>query len=140
MLMPKPEDGYNASLIFELDKLPDDFTPLIEKAAVLKRNCFVSVFEKYFKFQEQGVESKERAIINYRDDETMYVEAKADRVTVIFSTLFKDPDDIVIGKLFLQVSIMFTVLTPHSRNFAKAGRPVKLLLRLFIRQASLHSS
>lgn len=34
-----------------------------------------------------------------------YVEAKADRVTVIFSTVFKDPDDIVIGKLFLQASI-----------------------------------
>ena len=32
-----------------------------------------------------------------------FIEAKADRVTVIFSTLFKDPDDIVIGKLFLQV-------------------------------------
>jgi hypothetical protein len=25
----------------------------------------------------------------FRDDETMYVEAKADRVTVIFSTIFK---------------------------------------------------
>lgn len=70
-LLPKPEDGYNASLVFELDKLPDNFAPLVEKAAMLKRNCFASVFEKYFKFQEQGQESKERAIINYRDDETM---------------------------------------------------------------------
>jgi len=32
----------------------------------------------------------------------MYVEAKADRVTVIFSTTFKDPDDVVIGKVFMQ--------------------------------------
>lgn len=32
-----------------------------------------------------------------------YVETKADRVTVIFSTIFRDPDDVVIGKLFLQV-------------------------------------
>ncbi|KAI6175589.1 Arp2/3 complex 34 kDa subunit [Aphelenchoides bicaudatus] len=102
LLLPKPEEGYNASLVFELENLPDNFAPLIEKGAMLKRNCFASVFEKYFKFQEQGQESKERAIINYRDDETMYVEAKADRVTVIFSTVFKDPDDIVIGKLFLQ--------------------------------------
>ncbi|KAK4336831.1 hypothetical protein RND71_043651 [Anisodus tanguticus] len=28
----------------------------------------------------------------------MYVEAKSDRVTVIFSTIFKDEQDIVIGK------------------------------------------
>lgn len=32
-----------------------------------------------------------------------YVEAKSDRVTVIFSTVFKDDDDIVIGKVFMQV-------------------------------------
>ena len=28
----------------------------------------------------------------------MYVEAKHDRVTVVFSTIFKDEDDIVLGK------------------------------------------
>jgi len=32
-----------------------------------------------------------------------YVEAKKDRVTVIFSTVFKDDDDVVIGKVFMQV-------------------------------------
>ena len=31
-----------------------------------------------------------------------YVEAKSDRVTVVFSTIFKDVDDMVIGKMFLQ--------------------------------------
>lgn len=29
----------------------------------------------------------------------MYVEASHDRVTVIFSTIFKDEDDVVIGKV-----------------------------------------
>ena len=32
----------------------------------------------------------------------MYVEAKSDRVTVIFSTVFRDEDDIQIGGVFLQ--------------------------------------
>lgn len=36
------------------------------------------------------------------DDCYRYVEAKADRVTVVFSTIFKDEDDIVIGKVFMQ--------------------------------------
>lgn len=31
-----------------------------------------------------------------------YVEAKADRVTVVFSTIFKNEDDIIIGKVFMQ--------------------------------------
>lgn len=32
-----------------------------------------------------------------------YVGAKADRVTVIFSTVFRDDDDVIIGKVFMQV-------------------------------------
>ena len=38
-----------------------------------------------------------------------YVEAKSDRVTVIFSTVFKDDDDIVIGKVFMQVIVKIVV-------------------------------
>ncbi|VDK44278.1 unnamed protein product [Cylicostephanus goldi] len=97
-----PEPGYNVSLLFDLTALPADHAALIQKASMLKRNCFASVFEKYFEFQETGQEGQKRAVINYREDETMYIEAKADRVTVIFSTIFKDPDDVIIGKVFLQ--------------------------------------
>ena len=35
---------------------------------------------------------------------TRYVAAQKDRVTVIFSTLFTDDDDIIIGKVFMQAS------------------------------------
>lgn len=30
------------------------------------------------------------------------MEAQADRVTVIFSTIFRDEDDVIIGKVFMQ--------------------------------------
>lgn len=36
-------------------------------------------------------------------DAFRYVEAKKDRVTVVFSTVFKDDDDVIIGKVFMQV-------------------------------------
>jgi actin related protein 2/3 complex subunit 2 len=101
-VMSQPEDGYNVSLLFDLSKLPSDYAALVKEAGRLKRNCFASVFEKYFKFQEEGKEGNARAVIHYREDETMFVEAKSDRVTVVFSTIFKDPDDIVIGKVFMQ--------------------------------------
>ncbi|OTF80049.1 actin-related protein 2/3 complex subunit 2-like protein, partial [Euroglyphus maynei] len=98
-LMKPPEDGYNVTLLYDLKNLPEDKELLIQKASLLKRNCFASVFEKYFEFQEQNdVQGSKRAVIHYRDDETMYVEAQVDRVTVIFSTIFKDEDDIVLGK------------------------------------------
>lgn len=85
-----PEEGYNVTLLYDLKAMDKgDREVLITKAGLLKRNCFASVFEKYFEFQEKGEEGQKRAVIHYRDDETLYVEAKADRVTVIFSTVFK---------------------------------------------------
>lgn len=100
--MVTPESGYSVSLLYDLTKLPADSNELIKKAGLLKRNCFASVFEKYFEFQQKGLEGQKKAVIHYRDDETLYIEAKKDRVTAIFSTVFKDDDDIVFGKVFLQ--------------------------------------
>jgi actin related protein 2/3 complex subunit 2 len=97
-----PESGYNVSLLYDLENLPVSKDSIVHQAGMLKRHCFVSVFEKYFQFQEEGTEGKNRAVIHYRDDETMYVESKKDRVTVVFSTVFKDDDDVVIGKVFMQ--------------------------------------
>lgn len=101
MLIPA-EEGYSVSLLVDLESIPHDWQEWVKKIGLLKRNCFASVFEKYFEFQEQGIEGQKRAVIHYRDDETMYVEAKCDRVTVVFSTIFKDEDDVVIGKVFMQ--------------------------------------
>uniref|UniRef100_A0A8C5AX01 Arp2/3 complex 34 kDa subunit n=1 Tax=Gadus morhua TaxID=8049 RepID=A0A8C5AX01_GADMO len=96
------EHGYNVSLLYDLDAVPADKQDVIHQAGMLKRNCFASVFEKYFKFQEEGREGEARAVVHYRDDESMYLEAKKDRVTVVFSTVFKDDDDVIIGKVFMQ--------------------------------------
>ncbi|XP_052807793.1 actin-related protein 2/3 complex subunit 2-B-like [Mya arenaria] len=106
-----PEDGYNVTVQFDLENIPPNWEELVKKTSLLKRNCFASVFEKYFKIQEDIQKAKknntpppaaERAVVQYRPDETMYVEAMGDRVTVIFSTIFKDDDDIIIGKVFMQ--------------------------------------
>jgi len=105
-LITTPEEGYNISLLVDLENLPADKEALITNIGLLKRNCFASVFERYFDYLEQEDEgarqSSERAVIHYREGETMYVEAKDDRCTVIFSTVFKDADDVIIGKVFMQ--------------------------------------
>lgn len=49
----------------------------------------------------QGQETPTMAI-HYRDEESFYVKAMADRVTVIFSTTFKEETDRILGKVFLQ--------------------------------------
>jgi len=63
--------GYSVSLMYDLENLPDDREEVIRKAGLLKRNCFASVFEKYFEFQQNEMEGEKRAVIHYRDDETL---------------------------------------------------------------------
>lgn len=41
--------------------------------------------------------------IHYRDEEAIYVRASEDRVTVIFSTIFREETDRAFGKVFFQV-------------------------------------
>ncbi len=59
-------------------------------------------FEAAFACQMEKQESKLMAI-NYRPGEAIYVKSLPDRVTVIFSTEFKEETDKIYGKVFLQV-------------------------------------
>jgi len=101
-VLTDPESGYDISVLIDLENLPSNKEELIKNIGLIKRNCFASVFQRYFDFLEKEEESSERAVIHYREGETMYVEAKSDRCTVIFSTVFKDDDDVIIGKVFMQ--------------------------------------
>lgn len=102
-LMQPPEPNYSISLQFDLNQVGDNWRDVAMKASLLKRNCFASVFEKYFECLERGEGANYKtAVINYRPDETLFVRALDDRVTVIFSTTFKGEDDVVLGKVFMQ--------------------------------------
>ena len=41
-------------MVVDLDNIPSNWEEVVKKIGLLKRNCFASVFEKYFEFQEQG--------------------------------------------------------------------------------------
>lgn len=91
---------------------------LIMKMALLKRNAmaapFEAAYEEHYKLKEeaskytseeapQGVrEGGEVMAIHYREEEAIYVKASHDRVTVIFSTIFREETDRVFGKIFIQ--------------------------------------
>lgn len=63
--------GYNVSVLIDLENIPSNWEEVAKKIGLLKRNCFASVFEKYFDFQEKGESGNKRAVINYRKDETL---------------------------------------------------------------------
>ncbi|KAK3707106.1 hypothetical protein QZH41_014690 [Actinostola sp. cb2023] len=97
-----PEEGYDVSLVFDLEKLPGDSEKedLIKKVSLLKRNCFASVFEKYFDYQAEGAGGENHAVIHFREDESMYGEYKYILITII-NILF-------INHILNQLSVIFS--------------------------------
>lgn len=74
----------------------------------MKRNALAAPFELAF-HQQKELEASGNVLgdlmqIHYRDEEAIYIRASPDRVTVIFSTVFREETDRIFGKVFLQVS------------------------------------
>lgn len=111
---PSVEPGYDYSLYLDLTSVDaEEQTLLIDSIALLKRNMLAAPFDSAFAqydalnatYQETGIEPEGRSQvlqINYRDEESIYIQPSFDRVTVIFSTVFKDETDKIFGKVFLQ--------------------------------------
>ena len=106
------EDSGDVTLRVDLKDTPENIRPLttsvtrhshaaaffVGQIALLRRVAIGAVFEKYFAIQRAGgVGGDKAAVINYRPGESIWVAAQMDRVTVIFSTPFKDEDDVILG-------------------------------------------
>ena len=116
-----PESGYDFSVRIDLNSLPEEQEAkddLIRRISLLKRNVMAAPFEQAFdeyaalheeaskytsESAPQGIkEGGEVRSIHYREEEAIYIKASHDRVTVIFSTVFREETDRVFGKVFLQ--------------------------------------
>jgi actin related protein 2/3 complex subunit 2 len=110
---------------------------LIRRVSLLKRNAMAAPFERAFdefaRLQEEaskftsesapeGVrEGGEVMAIHYREEEAIYIKATHDRVTVIFSTVFREETDRIFGKVFLQVWLSLDVqVQPAQRSDVEA--------------------
>lgn len=94
--------------------------------ALFKRNALAAPFELGFNTQKQleasGGTQGELMQIHYRDEEAIYVQASPDRVTVIFSTVFREETDRIFGKVFLQVRPeIYLIDTDNSNVLLPAG-------------------
>ncbi|KAI0709873.1 actin-like protein ARPC2 [Earliella scabrosa] len=109
LVRAEPESEYNVTLEVDLEQLPPEGEPrdaFIKSLALLKRNALAAPFELGFQAQKQlessGSGQGDLMALHYRDEEAIYVQASSDRVTVIFSTTFREETDRVFGKVFLQ--------------------------------------
>jgi actin related protein 2/3 complex subunit 2 len=131
LLRKSAEPDYNVSLEIDLEQVPaeggklslritgvgkfidhiDAREAFIMSISLFKRNALAAPFELAFKSQRKlemsSASQGELMQIHYRDEEAIYVQASPDRVTVIFSTIFREETDRIFGKVFLQVCIPF---------------------------------
>lgn len=118
LLQDQPETGYDVTLDFDETQIPAAERGLfnifpsslyllwldafIRRVSLLKANAMAAPFERAFDDQLAGQSSADYMVIHYREDETIFIKSAADRVTVIFSTLFKEETDKILAKVFLQ--------------------------------------
>jgi len=100
-----------------IGKLPEEEAKeAVRKLSMLKRNAMAAPFERAFTLQKEleaagappqnseegGKPSEHLMAVHYREEEGIFVIPSDDRVTVIFSTVFREETDRVFGKVFLQ--------------------------------------
>lgn len=126
LLKSQTEPDYNVSLEIDLEQVPiegggcndhehsqclihqaEERELFIKTISLFKRNALAAPFELAFKEQKEHEASDtsqgQLMQIHYRDEEAIYIQASPDRVTVIFSTVFREETDHIFGKVFLQV-------------------------------------
>lgn len=97
----QPESGYDVTLRLDLDNLPAEKEKLPAKFSLFKRHLFAAPFKRVFQSVVKGG-GNQIVQLNFHDDEMIWIKPEGDRVIVIFSVSFKDPDDQVFAKVFLQ--------------------------------------
>jgi actin related protein 2/3 complex subunit 2 len=108
--LPKEVGVYSAWIVQTADDNEEQRETFIHSIALVKRNALAAPFELAFKKQKELESSStgqgDLMAIHYRDEEAIYIRAAHDRVTVIFSTVFREETDRIFGKVFLQVCLI----------------------------------
>ncbi|KAJ1921392.1 hypothetical protein H4219_000709 [Mycoemilia scoparia] len=129
---PNTAQGYNVTLRFDLDQLPEDAEGLAQRVSEVKRMIISAPFEQAIQYWESKPEQPGPLMaLPYRENETLYVQAHVDRITVIFSVLFKEEMDQVFGKVFLQefVDVRRQGVLPNAPQVLYSSRDPPLEIR-----------
>jgi len=101
MVQSSAENGYDLSIQFDVDNIPGNKEKFPDTVSLFKRHLFSAPFKKVFQAVEKN-QAHPIVTIDYREDEAIYIKGEPERVTVVFSIMFKERDDQTFAKIFLQ--------------------------------------
>jgi len=101
------ESGYDFTVRVDLNALPAtdaEKEALARTISFMKRHAYAAPFDFVFNAVESGNIPKDILDIPFRGAERVFIKPESkERITVVFGVQFKDADDVVLGKVFLQV-------------------------------------
>jgi len=121
------ENGYDVTLEIDVSAKGDS-AKIARDIALMKRHALAAPFYKVFADIEAKRPPGNLIEIRYRDDEALYLKPEADRVIVIFAIQFRDSDDVVFAKVFLQeyADARRTMTNAPSVLFSQKEPPMEL--------------
>jgi len=122
------EVGYDVTVQIDLAKPPQDKVKFAHNIALLKRHALAAPFYKMFADIEAKKGGGPIVELRYRDEEAFFLKPESDRLIVIFSIQFKDADDVVYAKVFLQEfqDARRTMSNAPSVNYSQKEPPLEL--------------
>ena len=127
-LASEAEAGYDVTLKINIDTIkPAQKARLPMHIAMLKRNLFAAPFAKFFDACQAGKDIP-MLELKYRHGEGVFLKTQGDRLIVIFNVLFVDPDDQLLGKVFVEefVSTRKSITAAPSVSFSLDDVPREL--------------
>jgi len=95
-----PENGFDVTLQLDLSKPPQNKEEVAKSFSLLKRHCLSAPY--YYVFNQIDQKKSGDVIeVPYRDEEAVYLKSETDRCLVVFSIQFKDPNDVIFARVFL---------------------------------------
>ncbi|KAJ1679563.1 Arp complex subunit [Spiromyces aspiralis] len=132
-LSAETRQGYDVTFRFDLDQVgAEEAERLARKLSSVKRRIISAPFERAIEYWESKPENAGPLMgLPYREKEELYVQAHADRITVIFSVLFKEEMDQVFGRVFLQefVDVRRQGVLPNAPQVLYSNREPPLEIR-----------
>eukprot|EP00727_Mastigamoeba_balamuthi_P004721 m51a1_g14247 putative arp2 3 complex 34 kda (298) ;mRNA; f:256711-257817 len=105
-MLTAPETGFDVTIKFNVAPSgkgnAEAAEGLANKVASLARNVMAGPYLYMFDRATKREGAGEMIQIDYRPAESLWLKNEGDRVIAIFSIYFDDPDDVVIGRVFLQ--------------------------------------
>jgi len=96
------EPGFDVSVEINLDESKGKEDATLKSLIHMKRDLLGAPLGKILKDVASGSANRDMVELHYRPDESVWVKPGKDQITVVYLIRFRDADDVIIAKVFLQ--------------------------------------